>query len=178
MAHTREDRSEVDIMNDVAQATVELIDRYSPDIDVPPPVVLEQARRNLALRVRMLEEFGAVEPAELARLVGSAARNPASTADNWRRADRIVTVRWKGRTLVPGFQLLQSGKPDPTVARLLRVLRAYGMDDWEQALWFVVPCPVLDGRRPVDQLLALRQQPSTNSADELVAAAERRRDWF
>ena len=60
----------------------------------------------------------------------------------------------------------------------LRVLRAYGMDDWEQALWFVVPCPVLDGRRPVDQLLALRQQPSTNSADELVAAAERRRDWF
>jgi hypothetical protein len=52
------------------------------------------------------------------------------------------------------------------------------MDDWEQALWFVVPCPVLDGRRPVDQLLALRQQPSTNSADELVAAAERRRDWF
>jgi hypothetical protein len=52
------------------------------------------------------------------------------------------------------------------------------MDDWEQALWFVVPCAALEVRRPVDQLLALRQHPSTKGADELVAAAERRRDWF
>jgi hypothetical protein len=48
-------------MVDVATATAELIDRYAPDISIPPPVVLEQARRNLALRVAMLEEFGAVE---------------------------------------------------------------------------------------------------------------------
>jgi hypothetical protein len=165
-------------MVEVAEATVELIERYAPDIDVPPPVVLEQARRNLGLRVRMLEEFGAVEPAELARLVGSAARNPASTVDNWRRADRIVTVRWKGRTLVPGFQLLETGRPDPTVSRVLRVLRAYGMGDWEQALWFVVPCEPLGGERPVDRLLELRRHPSEAAAAELVAAAERRRDWF
>lgn len=165
-------------MADVAQATAEMIDRYAPDIDVPPPVVLEQARRNLGLRVRMLEEFGAVEPAELARLVGSSARNPASTVDNWRRADRIVTVRWKGRTLVPGFQLLESGKPDPVLPRVLRVLRAYGMGDWEQALWFVVPCADLGGERPVDRMLALRQRPDVEGADQLAAAAERRRDWF
>jgi len=163
---------------DVARATVELIDRYAPDIEVPPPIVLEQARRNLALRVRMLEEFGAIEPGELARLAGSSARNSASTADNWRRAHRIVTVRWKGRVLVPGFQLLQSGKPDPIVGRVLRVLDAYGMDDWEQALWFVVPSAELGGGRPVDALLTLRRRPSTEGADELVAAAERRRDWF
>jgi hypothetical protein len=165
-------------MVEVAEATVELIDRYAPDIDVPPPVVLEQARRNLGLRVRMLEEFGAVEPAELARLVGSAARNPASTVDNWRRADRIVTVRWKGRTLVPGFQLLETGRPDPAVSRVLPVLRAYGMGDWEQALWFVVPCEALGGERPVDRLLELRRHPSDDGTAELVAAAERRRDWF
>ena len=42
-------RNEV-VMDGVAAATVELIDRYSPDIEIPPPVVLEQARRNLALR--------------------------------------------------------------------------------------------------------------------------------
>ena len=165
-------------MFDVAQTTVEFIDRYAPDIDVPPPVVLEQARRNLGLRVRMLEEFGAVEPAELAQLAGSAARNPASTVDNWRRADRIATVRWRGRTLVPGFQLLESGKPDPTVSRVLRVLRAYGMGDWEKALWFVVPCEALGGERPVDRRLQLRRHPSDDGVAELVAAAERRRDWF
>ena len=162
----------------VAAATVELIERYAPDIEIPPPVVLEQARRNLALRVRMLEEFGAIDPRELAVLVGSAARNPASTVDNWRRADRIVTVRWQGRTLVPGFQLLGSGQPDPAVRPILRVVRSYGMSDWEQALWFVVPSPALDGARPVDRLLALREEPTAGEAAGLVAVAERRRDWF
>lgn len=165
-------------MVEVGQATVEMIDRYSPDIDVPPPVVLEQARRNLALRVAMLEEFGAVEPAELARLVGSAARNPASTVDNWRRADRIVTVRWKGRTLVPGFQLLESGKPEPAMQEALRVLRGYGMGEWERALWFVLPNPALGGRRPVDRMVELRKSRSADGGPELAEAARRRRDWF
>jgi hypothetical protein len=162
----------------VAAATAEIIDRYAPDIDIPPPVVLEQARRNLALRVAMLEEFGAVDPKELATLVGSTARNPATTVDNWRRADRIVTVRWQGRTLVPGFQLLESGQPDPAVRPVLQALRSYGMSDWEQSLWFLVPSPVLGGARPVDRLLALRQQPGAEGTAELAAAAARRRDWF
>ena len=75
-------------MTNVTAATLELIDRYAPDIDVPPPVVLEQARRNLALRIHLLQEFGAVDSRELAELAGSKARNPASTVDNWRRAHR------------------------------------------------------------------------------------------
>src|ERR1700733_7003578 len=82
LCRVRTNRNEV-VMDAVAAATVELIDRYAPDIEIPPPVVLEQARRNLALRVRMLEEFGAVDPGELATLVGSTARNSASTGDNW-----------------------------------------------------------------------------------------------
>lgn len=165
-------------MVDVAQATIELIDRYAPDIDIPPPVALEQARRNLALRVRMLEEFGAVAPKELAELAGSKARNPAATIDNWRRSDRIVTVRWKGRALAPGFQLLSTGQPDPVLKPILRILRSYGMTDWEQALWFVVPSPALSGARPVDQLLELRERPDTEGEAKMVAAASRRRDWF
>jgi hypothetical protein len=165
-------------MVDIAAATTELIDRYAPDIEVPPPVVLEQARRNLALRVAMLEEFGAAESKELAELAGSTARNPASTVDNWRRADRIVAVRWRGRTLIPGFQLLESGQPDPAVRPLIQVLRSYGMGDWEQALWFVVPSSALGGTRPVDRLLALRGAPNPEGMEELVAAARRRRDWF
>lgn len=165
-------------MGDVARATEELIDRYAPDIEVPPPVVLEQARRNLALRVRMLEQFGAIDARELGRLAGSAARNPSSTVDNWRRADRIVAVRWKGRTIVPGFQMLESGRPDPVLRGVLGVLREYGMDEWERALWFVVPCPALGGVRPVDRLVALRQDPDPEGVTQLIDAARRRRDWF
>jgi len=126
----------------------------------------------------MLAEFGAVDAAELAALVGSVARNLASTVDNWRRADRIMTVRWKGRTLVPGFQLMESAQPDPALRGVLRSLRGYGMGEWEQALWFVVPCPALGGARPVDRLLELRRHPTENGADALVAAAQRHRDWF
>ena len=78
---------------------------------------------------------------------------------------------------MPGFELLESGQPDPLVRPVLQVLRSYGMSDWERALWFVVPSPALDGARPVDRLLAVRKQ-SAARAPELVAAAERRRDWF
>jgi hypothetical protein len=79
---------------------------------------------------------------------------------------------------VPGFELLESGQPDPLVRPVLQVLRSYGMSDWERALWFVVPSPALDGARPVDLLLAVRKQSAAVGAAELVAAAERRRDWF
>ena len=157
-------------MANVAGATIELIERYAPDIDIPPPVVLEQARRNLALRVRLLQEFGAVDAKELAELAGSAARNPATTVDNWRRAHRVVAVRWKGRTLVPGFQLLATGQPNPALQPVLRALAEYGMGDWEQALWFVLPSAALGGARPVDRLAA--------DPEAVAAAASRSRDWF
>jgi len=80
--------------------------------------------------------------------------------------------------LVPGFELLGSGQPDPLVRPVLQVLRSYGMSDWERALWFVVPSPALGGARPVDRLLAVRDEPGPAGAAELFAAAKRRRDWF
>ena len=105
---------------DSAQATLEAIERYAPDIDVPPPVVLDQARRNLQLRAALLTEFGAIEASELAELVGSTARNRSATVDNWKRADRVVAVRWKGHTVVPGFLLRPDGHPDPAAGPALR----------------------------------------------------------
>lgn len=46
------------------QETSALIDRYAPQIPVPPPYVLDQVRRNLERRVALLEEFGALTPEE------------------------------------------------------------------------------------------------------------------
>ena len=80
--------------------------------------------------------------------------------------------------MVPGFQLLETGQPDPVIRPVIRVLRSYGMGDWEQALWFVVPNPALEVRRPVDVLLAARGEPGGDCSDRLVTAAQRRRDWF
>lgn len=168
-------------MADVAAATLEAIARYAPDIDVPPPAVLDQARRNIALQVALLQEFGAVSAAELAKLAGSRARRPGTTVDNWRRAHKIVAVHWHGDTLVPGFLLVDGGLPDPAAQPALRTLAAQGFSNWQAALWWTVPAAALDGARPVDVLLAARHAgPDERSAavERLAAGAQRRRDWF
>lgn len=166
---------------DPAAATLEAIERYAPDIEVPPPAVLEQARRNLGLRVAMLREFGAVGVAALAELSGSKARRPSTVVDNWRRARRVVTVRWHGETLVPGFLVSAGGRPDPAAQPALAVLVEQGFSDWQAVLWWVVPNTHLDGVRPVDVLLGAREAdpPARDeAAQRLAAAARRRRDWF
>lgn len=164
-----------------AALAAELVDRYSPTIDVPSPAVLDQVRRNAQLRTSMLTEFGAVDARELADLVGSRARNRLSVVDNWRRAGRIVVVPWHGQTLIPGFQLLADGLPDPRLRPVLQALRKEGFGPWEQALWWTVPAPRLGGLRPVGLLLEARGTgPEEAQAVEsrLLEAASRRRDWF
>jgi hypothetical protein len=159
----------------------ELVERYSPSIEVPPPAVLDQVRRNAQLRTAMLQEFGAVDARELADLVGSKARNRLSTVDNWRRAGRVIVVPWHGRALVPGFQLLADGSPDPGLRPVLRILDDQGFGPWEQALWWVVPAPRLEGARPVDLLLRAREMTPEGAEQveaRLVHAAVRPRDWF
>lgn len=157
----------------------DLVDRYSPDVDVPPPAVLDQVRRNAQLRSSLLQEFGAVSADELAELVGSKAVRRRNVVDNWVRADRIVAVAWRGVTLVPGFQLLTDGSPDPVLQPALKLLREQGAQPWERALWWALPAPRLQGARPVDLLLASRSGTERGQVQSrLVAAAERPRDWF
>ncbi|MHB8451664.1 MAG: hypothetical protein ACYDAQ_14655 [Mycobacteriales bacterium] len=147
----------------------------------PAPAVLDQARRNIALQVGLLEEFGAVSAAELAELTRSRALRPATVVDNWRRAGKIVAVRWHGDTLVPGFLVTDDAVPDPVAKPALRILHDQGFSDWQAALWWVVPARALDGARPVDLLLeARRADPPSKAAtgERLPGGAGRRRDWF
>lgn len=157
----------------------DLVDRYAPDVAVPPPAVLDQVRRNAQLRASLLQEFGAVTADELAELVGSKAVRRRNVVDNWVRADRIVAVGWRGATLVPGFQLAADGSPDPVLQPVLRLLRQQGAEPWERALWWSLPAPRLDGVRPVDLLLASRAAAERDEVrGRLLVAATRPRDWF
>jgi hypothetical protein len=165
-------------MADVAGSTLEAIARYAPVIDVPPPAVLDQARRNIELQVAMLQEFGAISATELGDLAGSKARRASTTVDNWRRAHKIVAVRWHDQQLVPGFLLRADAQPDPAARPALTALAAQGFSDWQAALWWVVPAPALGGRRPVDRLLAAGASDRGAVATELGSAALRPRDWF
>jgi hypothetical protein len=157
----------------------DLVDRYAPDVDVPPPAVLDQVRRNAQLRASVLQEFGAVTAEELADLVGSRAVRRRTMVDNWVRADRVAAVGWRGQTLAPGFQLLTDGSPDPVLQPVLALLRKQGAQPWERALWWALPAPRLAGNRPVDVLLKSRSSTDRGEAQEaLVVAAQRPRDWF
>lgn len=164
----------------LAELTHGLVDRYSPEVDVPPPAVLDQVRRNAQLRTSLLQEFGAISVDELADLVGSRATKRRTTIDNWVRADRVVAVVWHGRSLVPGFQLLPDGRPDRLLQPALRALHTHGAGAWERALWWTVPARLLDGARPVDVLLRARDAAAAERAsvaERLERAASRRRDW-
>jgi hypothetical protein len=136
----------------------------TPDVPVPTPPIVLQARRNAEARATMLEEFGALTAAEVADLAGSEAKNTSALAGRWRREGRVLAVAHHGTLYYPGFQFDDSGKPKPAIADVLKHLAAPDVTAWQQALWFTSANGWLRGRRPVDLL---------DDEDEAVIAAAR-----
>ncbi|MCU1495556.1 MAG: uncharacterized protein JWO62_3320 [Acidimicrobiaceae bacterium] len=168
-------------MSQVLAEVEALADRYAPIVDVPSPAMMDQVRRNLSLRVGLLQEFGAATAEEVAQMAGSTARKRSTTVENWRRVHKVIAVRWHDQTLVPGFQFLSDGQPDPNLRQVIELLHKQGFGDWEVALWWIIPSPALAATRPVDLLLRLRSQgkeEAEEGRDALLRAASRPKDWF
>jgi hypothetical protein len=129
-----------------------LIERLMPErVEVPTPAVVLQARRNAEARTALLGEFGALRSAEVAEFAGSRAANRAALANRWRAENRVLAVPVGDELLYPGFQFTSEGRPHPTVAAALAILRSQpSVSDWQAALWFVGANGWLGGRRPVD----------------------------
>jgi len=142
----------------------ELAAAMTPDITIPTPPVVLQARRNAEARAAMLEEFGALTAAEVADLAGSEAKNTSALAGRWRREGRLLAVEHHGTVYYPGFQFDSSGKPRPEIAGVLRYLSSPDVTPWQQALWFTSANGWLGGRRPVDLL--------DDEGDAVVAAGK------
>lgn len=134
---------------------------------VRKPASWEQARRNLAMRRRILDEFGALTAAELGEWATPGAANPHQYASRLRKANRAFSVPLERRTLFLGFQFDEDGRPLPALADVLEPLRKrFGDSDWSIASWFTAPNPHLPGKaRPAD---LLARDP------EAVAVAARR----
>jgi hypothetical protein len=146
-----------------AQEVEDLAAAMTPDVPVPTPSVVLQARRNAEARASMLEEFGALTAAEVADLAGSEAKNTSALAGRWRREGRLLAVEHRGNLYYPGFQFDSAGKPKPVIAGVLRYLGSQDVSPWQQALWFSTANGWLRGRRPVDLL--------DDEPDAVVAAA-------
>lgn len=131
------------------------------------PASWEQARRNLAMRRRILDEFGALSAAELGEWATPGAANPHQYASRLRKANRVFSVPFEGRALFLGFQFDEHGRPFGALVDVLTSLRKrFGDSDWSIASWFTSPNPYLPGKaRPVDLLAG---------DPEAVASAARR----
>jgi len=148
----------------------QIIEALLPELEVPSPVAVLQARRNAEARNGLLREFGAFTSAELAELAGSRAKNRAALAHRWRHERRVLSVIHHGTTYYPGFQFDAEGRPREVVARVIAALPSQG-SDWETALWFSSPSGWLGGRRPVDLLESEPQsviEAAEHEAAELV----------
>jgi hypothetical protein len=136
----------------------------TPDLPIPTPPTVLQARRNAEARAALLQEFGALTAAEVAELAGSEAKNTSALAGRWRREGRLMAVEHHGTLYYPGFQFDGSGKPKPVVAEVIRYLGAPDATPWQQAIWFTSANGWLGGRRPVDLL--------DDEGNAVVAAAQ------
>ena len=144
-------RQLADAANDGRRLEIErLVDAMSPAVEVPPPEVVEEARRQATMRARMLKDFGGFSATELAEAGGSAAANRSQLAYRWRRDNKVFAVTYRKAAWYLGFQFDERGRPLPVVADVLRELE--GWDEWAVAAWFVRPNGLLDRQRPVDLL--------------------------
>jgi hypothetical protein len=128
-----------------------IIDALLPH-EVPPLSSVWHAQRNAEVRLAFVVEHGAWTAGEVADRAGSQATNRSALASSWRAAGRVLAIEWNSSTLFPAFQFDARVQPRPTVAAVLTHLRAAGLSDWQQALWFNTATGWLDDRRPVDLL--------------------------
>lgn len=129
-----------------------LVNQLSPDLDIPTPAEILQARRNAEARALLLREFGALTSSEVAEFVGSEAKNRGSLAHRWKREGRLLGVSYRGTVWYPGFQF-HDGIVLPVIADVLAELAGAGLGEWETALWFSAPNGWLHDQRPCDLLL-------------------------
>jgi hypothetical protein len=135
-------------------------------IVVRKPASWEQARRNLAMRERILAEFGALTPAELGQWATPRAANAHQYGSRLRKAGRAFSVPFQGKQLFPGFQFDAEGKPVAGLADILAALRPrFGDSDWSVASWFTSPNAHLPGKAQPADLLA-------KDAEAVLAAAK------
>jgi len=129
-----------------------LIEISMPEVVIPQPdAVLDQARRNAALRARFLKNFECLDAEGVHKIYGSKAENTAALAAKWRKEGRIFGMEYRSKQLHPVFQFDEDGKPKPIIKEILGALGAE-MGPWQKAIWFTAENPLLGRRRPADLL--------------------------
>lgn len=135
------------------------------NVALTPPATLAQAQRLAAHRDALLATPTFTH--ETLRHLRGDAKTSSTRAWLTRRRDNheLFTVTHNGRTLIPAFQLDDSGRPRPELQPVLKVLSRGGVTGWSLWTWLTSPTALLSGAIP-EQL--------AHKAPERVERAARR----
>ncbi|HYI09885.1 MAG TPA: hypothetical protein VEK57_12545 [Thermoanaerobaculia bacterium] len=129
-----------------------MVEAMLPDMRVPLPVEVLQARRNAEARYELLQEFGGLTSTQVGEFAGTKSSNRAALAHRWKSDGRIFSVVYRGVTYFPGFQFDAEGQPLPVMAEIIKIVGQVAKG-WGVALWFTGANGWLGGKRPVDLLV-------------------------
>ncbi|MHB8296225.1 MAG: hypothetical protein ACYDH5_16720, partial [Acidimicrobiales bacterium] len=93
-----------------------------------------QAQLNAQAQMEPAEEFGLLSATEVARRVGSQARNTSSLATRWRIQGSIFAVAVRHTQRYPAFQFDDHGRPLPIIGEVMAAAGPFA--GWGLALWF------------------------------------------
>jgi hypothetical protein len=121
----------------------------SKKVSLVPPSSLRQAQRLASLRDALL-----ATPVYTYATLAQVRREQESTTRTWfsrKRAEhRVFAVPHRGRTLIPAFQLTESGDVRSDLAAVLGPLAKAELDGWAVWSWLTRPSSLLSGGTPED----------------------------
>lgn len=128
----------------------ERVDRaYVDDAEIVSEATQKQAIRSGQIRTRLLEDEGAETYATLSARRGTAESAARAWVARLRKQNRLFTVEAQGLTLVPRFQLTDTGGLDRSVSEIIVApLLDAGVRPWAVWAWATRSTGLLSGRVP------------------------------
>lgn len=118
--------------------------------DLVPSASQRQVQRTAALRQKLLTEHGAETHETLAQIRDSQPSSVRAWVTRAREQGELLTVKFKGRVLIPKVQLDKDGNLDPAVSALVRPLLEADLDGWSLWTWLTHPTGHLSGEIPAE----------------------------
>jgi hypothetical protein len=141
----------------------------SREVSLVPPATLAQAQR-LASHREALLATPVYTHETLSELRGNA--RPSSTR-TWlaRRRDEhaLFTVNVKGTTVIPAFQLDETGEPRPELQPIVSALQEGGIEGWSLWTWLTKPTSFLSGGIP-EEVARTNPQRALRAAQRFAPA--------
>ena len=140
------------------------------DSDPFGPVEARIDASNAALRTEFLKDYPVLDSAQVHERAGLTGSNKSQTVNTWRQKGWIIGLPIRNKIGYPAFQFDADGRPFALVPPVLKALpRDY--TPWQKVFWMVSAQEDLDGKTPVEALLAGddRVIEAAAHADELPA---------